>query len=59
MRLRREGWPGATSCGVGLPDNFIEYLPSLLNQAIQHYSCFISYSRWMTSSPIASMAISK
>ncbi len=22
--------------GVGLPDNFIEYLPSLLNQAIQH-----------------------
>src|SRR5262249_38880748 len=29
--------------GVGLPDNFIEYLPSLLNQAIQHYSCFISY----------------
>jgi uncharacterized protein YjbI with pentapeptide repeats len=30
--------------GVGLPDNFIEYLPSLLNQAIQHYSCFISYS---------------
>jgi uncharacterized protein YjbI with pentapeptide repeats len=30
--------------GVGLPDNFIDYLPSLLNQAIQHYSCFISYS---------------
>jgi hypothetical protein len=30
--------------GVGLPDNFIEYLPSLLNQATQHYSCFISYS---------------
>jgi hypothetical protein len=22
----------------------IEYLPSLLNEAIQHYSCFISYS---------------
>ncbi len=22
----------------------IEYLPALLNQAIQHYSCFISYS---------------
>ena len=22
----------------------IDYLPSLLNQAIQHYSCFISYS---------------
>jgi hypothetical protein len=30
--------------GVGLPDALIEYLPSLLNQAIQHYSCFISYS---------------
>jgi hypothetical protein len=30
--------------GVGLPDLFIDYLPSQLNQAIQHYSCFISYS---------------
>jgi hypothetical protein len=30
--------------GVGLPDKFIDYLPSLLDQAIQHYSCFISYS---------------
>jgi uncharacterized protein YjbI with pentapeptide repeats len=30
--------------GVGLPDNFIDYLPSLLDQAIQYYSCFISYS---------------
>jgi uncharacterized protein YjbI with pentapeptide repeats len=30
--------------GVGLPDQFIEYLPSLLGQAIQYYSCFISYS---------------
>jgi hypothetical protein len=30
--------------GVGLPDNLIEYLHALLNQAIQHYSCFISYS---------------
>jgi uncharacterized protein YjbI with pentapeptide repeats len=30
--------------GVGLPDSLIEYLPSLLNRAIQHYSCFISYS---------------
>lgn len=30
--------------GVGLPDTLIEYLPSLLNRAIQHYSCFISYS---------------
>jgi uncharacterized protein YjbI with pentapeptide repeats len=30
--------------GVGLPDRVIEYLPSLLNEAIQFYSCFISYS---------------
>jgi uncharacterized protein YjbI with pentapeptide repeats len=30
--------------GVGLPDTLIEYLPSLPNQPIQHYSCFISYS---------------
>ncbi|GMQ79086.1 MAG: toll/interleukin-1 receptor domain-containing protein [Anaerolineae bacterium] len=30
--------------GCGLPDVFIEYLPSLLNQPIQHYSCFISFS---------------
>jgi uncharacterized protein YjbI with pentapeptide repeats len=30
--------------GVGMPDNLIDYLPSLLNQPIQHYSCFISYS---------------
>jgi hypothetical protein len=30
--------------GVGLPDNLIDYLPSLLNQAIQYYSVFISYS---------------
>ena len=30
--------------GVGLPDSFIECLPSLLHQAIQRYSCFISYS---------------
>jgi hypothetical protein len=30
--------------GVGLPDKLIEYLPSLLNQSIQLYSCFISYS---------------
>jgi uncharacterized protein YjbI with pentapeptide repeats len=32
--------------GVGLPDALIEYLPSLLGQAnaIQFYSCFISYN---------------
>jgi uncharacterized protein YjbI with pentapeptide repeats len=30
--------------GAGLPDNFIDYIPSLFDQAIQFYSCFISYS---------------
>jgi hypothetical protein len=30
--------------GVGLPDKLIDYLPSLLDQAIQYYSCFVSYS---------------
>jgi len=30
--------------GCGLSDTLIEYLPSLLNQPIQFYSCFISYS---------------
>jgi uncharacterized protein YjbI with pentapeptide repeats len=31
--------------GCGLPDTFIEYLPSLLlKEPIQFYSCFISYS---------------
>ncbi len=30
--------------GVGLSDRLIEYLPSLLGEAIQYYSCFISYS---------------
>src|SRR5215472_3738129 len=33
------------SCVVwALPENLIDYLPSLLNEAIRHYSCFISYS---------------
>jgi uncharacterized protein YjbI with pentapeptide repeats len=30
--------------GCGLPDKLIDYLPSLLEEAIQFYSCFISYS---------------
>jgi uncharacterized protein YjbI with pentapeptide repeats len=30
--------------GCGLPDRVINYLPSLLDEAIQYYSCFISYS---------------
>jgi hypothetical protein len=36
--------PPAFLRGCGLPDEFIEYLPSPFNQAIQFYSCFISYS---------------
>jgi hypothetical protein len=30
--------------GCGLPQQLIDYWPSLLNQPIQFYSCFISYS---------------
>ncbi|MFG6105407.1 toll/interleukin-1 receptor domain-containing protein [Leptothoe sp. EHU-05/26/07-4] len=30
--------------GVGLPDTYIDYIPSLFNQPLQFYSCFISYS---------------
>jgi hypothetical protein len=30
--------------GCGLPDSLIDYLPSLLEQPLQYYSCFISYS---------------
>ena len=30
--------------GCGLPDALIEYMPSLTGDAIQFYSCFISYS---------------
>jgi hypothetical protein len=30
--------------GCGLPERLIDYLPSILEQAIQFYSCFISYS---------------
>jgi len=30
--------------GCGLPDVMIDYLPALLNEPIQLYSCFISYS---------------
>jgi hypothetical protein len=43
--LQRSGrLPLAFLRGVGMPDALIDYLPSLLNQAIQQYSCFISYS---------------
>jgi hypothetical protein len=30
--------------GIGLPEKLIDYLPSIAEQAIQYYSCFISYS---------------
>ncbi len=30
--------------GCGIPDGIIDFLPSLVDQAIQFYSCFISYS---------------
>jgi len=30
--------------GCGLPDALIDYMPSLTGEAIQFYSCFISYS---------------
>ena len=30
--------------GCGLPDDYIDYLPSLLGKAIQFYDCFISYA---------------
>jgi hypothetical protein len=45
-RTLQKSWPLPLAFlrGVGLPDLFIDYLPSLLNQPIQHYSCFISYS---------------
>jgi hypothetical protein len=36
--------PQVFLCGCGLPDTLIDYLPSLLSQPLQFYSCFISYS---------------
>ena len=30
--------------GIGMPDNYITYMRSLIAQPIQFYSCFISYS---------------
>jgi hypothetical protein len=43
--LQRSGrLPLAFLRGVGLPERLIDYLPSLFNQPIDFYSCFISYS---------------
>jgi hypothetical protein len=46
-RALRKSWPlsGGFLRGCGLSDDFIQYLPSLLNQAIEFYSCFISYTQ--------------
>src|SRR5262249_1536848 len=41
---RSSGLPLTFLRGVGLPNTLIDYLPSLLGQAIQFFSCFISYS---------------
>ncbi len=30
--------------GAGVPDSFITYMASLIGEALQYYSCFISYS---------------
>ena len=42
----QESWPLPLPFlrGCGLPDTYIEYIPSLVNSAIEFYSCFISYS---------------
>jgi hypothetical protein len=43
--LRRSGHlPLSFLRGVGLPDQLISYLPSFNAQAIQYFTCFISYS---------------
>jgi hypothetical protein len=41
---RSRNLPIAFLRGCGLPDALIEHLPSLRGEAIQFYSCFISYS---------------
>lgn len=42
--IQKSSLPFSFLRGCGLPDNLIDYLPSLWNQAIQFYSLFISYS---------------
>ena len=42
--LLSENLPISFLRGCGLPDIIIEYLPSLRGEALQFYSCFISYS---------------
>jgi hypothetical protein len=45
-RAIAKSWPIPTIFmrGCGLPETLIEYLPSIVNEPIQFYSCFISYS---------------
>jgi hypothetical protein len=42
--IRSGPLPLAFLRGCGLPDALIDYLPSLLNEPVQFYSCFISYA---------------
>jgi uncharacterized protein YjbI with pentapeptide repeats len=42
--LRSDNLPISFLRGCGLPEPFIEYLPSLTGSAIRFYSCFVSYS---------------
>jgi len=40
----KDNLPESFLRGVGVPDNFIEYMYSLTNDAFDFYSCFISHS---------------
>jgi uncharacterized protein YjbI with pentapeptide repeats len=46
LRTIAQSWPLPLAFlrGCGLPETFIEFLPSFLQDPIQFYSCFISYS---------------
>ena len=46
LRTIRKSWPlpRVFLRGCGLDEAFIDYLPSLLEDAVQFYSCFISYT---------------
>ncbi|MBU0519504.1 toll/interleukin-1 receptor domain-containing protein [bacterium] len=47
FRTLKKSWPLPKKFlrGIGLPEQYIDYLPSLLNQPIEFFTCFISYSR--------------
>jgi uncharacterized protein YjbI with pentapeptide repeats len=46
FRTLKNSWPLPLAFlrGVGLPENLIDYLPTLMGQHIHYHSCFISYS---------------